>query len=108
VLKPSLLHSGWGVLLGWHPAVSPRLWRDRLADAMTGSWVLQRRVRPVPELFPDDEGELIPWIVAWGVFTGVNGYSGMFARAATVTSDNSVIGVDTGASGGCCLFGPAG
>ena len=107
VLKPSLLHSGWDVVLGWHPTTSPRLWRDRLAAAVTGSYVLQRRVRPVPELFPDDAGELIPWIVGWGVFTGVNGYSGVLARAATVASDLAVIGVDTGAYAGTCLFAPA-
>lgn len=107
VLKPSLLHSGWGVVLGWHPTTSPRLWRDRLAEAMTGSYVLQRRVRPAPEMFPGEAGELVPWIVTWGVFTGVNGYSGVLARAATVASDLAVIGMDTGASAGCCLLAPA-
>jgi hypothetical protein len=107
VLKPALLHSGDGVLLGWHPGTTPRMWRDRLAGAAAGSAVLQRRVRVVPELFPGDAGELVPWIVTWGVFTGVNGYSGVLARAATVASDVAVIGVDTGASAGGCLAAPA-
>lgn len=107
VLKPGLLHSGEGVLLGWHPGTSPRLWRDRLAAALDGPYVLQRRIRPEPELFPDENGELVPWIVTWGVFTGVNGFAGVLARATTVDSDMTVINVNKGASVGCCLIGSA-
>jgi hypothetical protein len=103
VLKPVLLHSGEGVLLGWHPATSPQLWRQRLREAVSSPHVIQRRIRPVPELFPGDDGELVPWIVTWGVFTGVGGYGGVLARGATVASDMGVINVDTGASVGCCL-----
>jgi hypothetical protein len=103
VLKPVLLHSGRGVLPGWHPGTSPQLWRQRLTEALSGSYVLQRRIRPVPELFPDDDGELAGWIVTWGVFTGVRGYAGVQARAVTVDSNIGVINVDTGASVGSCL-----
>jgi hypothetical protein len=103
VLKPALLHSGAGVLLGWHPDTSPRLWRERLAAAIDGPNVLQRRIRPEPELFPGDDGEPVPWVVTWGVFTGVNGYAGVLARAATMASNLTVINVDRGASVGCCL-----
>jgi hypothetical protein len=103
VLKPVLLHSGKGVLLGWHPGTSPRLWRQQLAEALGSPYVVQRRIRPVPELFPGDDGELAGWIVTWGVFTGVRGYAGAYARAATVDSSMAVINVDTGASVGCCL-----
>lgn len=103
VLKPVLLHSGDGVLPGWHPDLSPRLWQQRLSEAVGSPHVIQRRIRPVPELFPGDDGELVPWIVTWGVFTGVGGYGGVLARAATVASNPGVINVDTGASVGCCL-----
>jgi hypothetical protein len=103
VLKPVMLHSGTGVLLGWHPGTSPQLWRQRLSAAVSSPHVIQRRIRPVPELFPGTDGELVPWVVTWGVFTGVNGYAGVLARGATVESNLEVINVDTGASVGCCL-----
>jgi len=103
ILKPAMLHSGQGVLPGWHPATSRRLWRDRLAAAATGGYVIQRRIRPVPELFPDDHGDLVPWVVAWGAFTLASGYGGMFCRAHPADSPSAVISVETGASVGCCL-----
>lgn len=103
VLKPSLRHSGEGVVLGWHSETSARLWRDRLDAAVDGPYVLQRRIRPVPEQFPGDDGELVPWIVVWGVFTGVSGYGGMYIRGVTVDSNMAVINFDIGASAGCCL-----
>jgi hypothetical protein len=103
VLKPTMLASGKGVLLGWHRDTTPQLWRDRLTTALDGPYVIQRRIRPVPELFPDDYGELVPWIVAWGVFTVVNGYGGILTRGHPVGSDIAVISVLTGASAGCCL-----
>jgi hypothetical protein len=103
VLKPVLLHSGDGVLPGWQPGLGPRRWQQRLSEAVASPHVIQRRIRPVPELFPGDDGELVPWIVTWGVFTGVGGYGGVLARAATVASNTGVINVDTGASVGCCL-----
>jgi hypothetical protein len=102
-LKPTLLHGGDGVLLGWHDDTTPELWRERLTAAVDGPYVLQRRIRPVPELFPSDNGEPVPWIVACGVFSVVSGYGGVFARATTVESNNGVVNIDTGASIGCCL-----
>jgi hypothetical protein len=65
--------------------------------------VLQRRIRPVPELFPGERGELVPWIVCWGAFTTAEGYGGIFARATTVESNVEVINLDTGAYVGSCL-----
>jgi hypothetical protein len=105
ILKPAMLHSGQGVLPGWDPATSPRLWRDRLsaAAAADGGYVIQRRIRPVPELFPDENGDLAPWIVAWGAFTLASGYGGMFCRAHQADAGTDVISVETGASVGCCL-----
>src|ERR1017187_1286471 len=94
-----MLHSGQGVLPGWHPGTSPRLWRQRLAAASTGGYVIQRRIRPVPGLVPDGFCE----VVAWGVFTLASGYGGVFCRAHLADSGTAVISVETGASVGCCL-----
>ncbi len=102
-LKPTLMHGGHGVLLGWRTDVTPRMWEEQVRAAMDGPYVIQRRVEPVPELFTDDDGELIPWIVAWGAFTVASGYGGVFARASTVESNVEVIAVSTGASVGSCL-----
>lgn len=102
-LKPTLLHGGHGVLLGWQETTSPRLWHERLTEAMGGPYVIQRRIRPVPELFADDDGEPVPWIPVWGVFTVVNGYGGAFIRATRADSDIAVINMGSGAFAGCCL-----
>lgn len=56
VLKPTLLDGGAGVLPGWHPDTSAQLWRDRLISAMRGPWVIQRRIRPAPEMCPGERG----------------------------------------------------
>lgn len=105
-LKPTLLHGGKGVLLGWREDVTPQVWAEQVRAALDGPYVIQRRVEPVPELFTADDGELVPWIVAWGAFTVASGYGGIFARAATVDSNVEVIGVGTGASVGSCLHAP--
>ncbi|MBT2396903.1 hypothetical protein [Streptomyces sp. ISL-100] len=102
-LKPTLLHGGHGVLLGWSDDVSPELWREQLTGALDGPYVIQRRVVPEPELFPDAEGQLRQWTVAWGVFTVVNGYGGAMARATTVESGEGVVNVANGAHAGAVL-----
>lgn len=102
-LKPTLLHGGEGVLLGWREDTSAELWEERVRAALDGPYVIQRRIRPVPELFPVDGGDPVPWIVNWGVFTVVNGFGGVFARAATVESRLEVINLFAGAYAGCCL-----
>ncbi|GAA1552534.1 hypothetical protein GCM10009789_02650 [Kribbella sancticallisti] len=103
VLKPTSRHAGEGVLLGWRDDTGAELWEERAREALDGPWVVQRRIRPVPELFPMPDGDPEPWIVNWGVFTVVNGYGGVFARALSVESDLEVVGLVTGASVGCCL-----
>lgn len=102
-VKPTLMHGGQGVLLGWSDDTSPDSWQEQVRAAMDGPYVIQRRIRPVPELFPDDNGGATPWIVTWGAFTVVNGYGGIFARASTVESNVEVINLGTGASVGSCL-----
>jgi hypothetical protein len=95
-LKPTLLHGGNGVLLGWHSGTSPQLWEERVRAALDGPYVIQRRIRPVPELFPGEDGELTPWIVAWSAFTMLGRYGGVFARATSVESNVEVINVLAG------------
>jgi hypothetical protein len=103
VLKPSLQWGGQGVLPGWQAGTSPETWRAQLVSASGGPYVLQRRIQPLPELFPGEDHEPVPWIVAWGVFTGEDGYAGIITRAATVSSGLSVLNLSSGALLGCCL-----
>jgi len=102
-IKPTLLHGGNGVLLGWHADTTEGVWRQQLTEALDGPYVVQRRIRPVLELFPGSDGTPVPWIVAWGVFTVFNGYGGVFARANTVDSGVGVINLGSGSSVGCAL-----
>jgi hypothetical protein len=81
VLKPSLLHGGIGVVAGWDPDTTEQVWRDALARAMGGPFVLQRRVRVTPEMCPGEDGEPVAWEATWGVFPGEAGFGGVWARA---------------------------
>lgn len=102
-IKPTLLHGGHGVLLGWHPETTADMWREQLTAAMNGPYILQQRIRPTVELFPGPDGTPTPWITAWGVFTVHNGYGGVFARANSVESGVAVINLGSGSSVGCAL-----
>jgi hypothetical protein len=104
VLKPALRYGGQDVLPGWDAQASPQRWREQLGTAVNGPFVLQRRIRPVPELFPGTNGEQVPWIVAWGLYTGVRGFCGIISRAGTVSSGLTVLNVSAGAHIGCCLY----
>ncbi len=104
VLKPNLRYGGQDVLPGWQAQTTPQLWRDQLSQAMNGPFVLQRRIEPEPELFPGADGEPVPWIVAWGVYTGTSGFGGIITRAGTVASGLAVLNVSSGAHIGCCLY----
>jgi hypothetical protein len=106
LLKPAMMHGGLGIVAGWQPGLSAQTWRDGLVSAMGGPYVIQRRVRPVPELFPGAGGELVPWAVTWGVFTFPSGYGGVFARAFPVDSQYTIALAGTGLSVGGCLVGP--
>jgi len=102
-LKPTSLHGGEGVLLGWRPEVDRETWEERVRAAVDGPYVVQRRIRPVPELFPSDEGDPTPWLVTWGVFSMVEGYTGVYARAMPVESDVEVVTFRAGAYSTGCL-----
>lgn len=99
VLKPTLMHGGSGVTLGWlrHPAE----WTRLLHAAVNGPYVLQRRIRPAPELVPTTAG-MVPMLFIWGVFTMPNGYGGAYVRG-TATLDGSVLNRAAGADMGCCF-----
>ena len=121
VLKPTLRYGGQDVLPGWQHQTSPGLWRDQLIKAQDGPFVIQRRIRPVPELFPGErerpreggaaeggaaEGgaQTVPWIIAWGVYTGASGFGGIITRGGSVASGLAVLNVSSGAHVGCCLW----
>jgi len=102
-LKPTSRHGGHGVLLGWRPDVTAAAWEEQVRAALDGRYVIQRRIRPVPELFPTDAGDPTPWIVSWGVITLRSGYGGVYARASSVESDVEILSLGTGAYSGSCL-----
>jgi len=103
VLKPAGGCAGEGVVLGWDPATTPDLWRKQLARATQDPYVLQRRIRSVPELFPGDAGGLVPWNLTWAVFRSVGGYGGVFIRALAADAGTELINRMSGTSVGCCL-----
>ncbi|MFC5180686.1 hypothetical protein [Actinomadura harenae] len=102
-LKPTQLHGGHGVVLGWLPEVTPEDWHAQLTAAVDGPYVLQRRVVPVPELFQTDADDPQPWMVSWGIFTVASGYGGGFTRATTISSGTELISLTNGAAVGTVL-----
>jgi len=100
VLKPSMGREGIGVVLGWEH--SPDRWLALITSVSSPWYVIQKRVRPEQELFPDRDGDLIPWIPVWGLFTGSPGYGGIYVRAATDTGAGT-INQALGAFVGSCL-----
>ncbi|HEY6275259.1 MAG TPA: hypothetical protein VIX86_02905 [Streptosporangiaceae bacterium] len=103
VLKPTALHSGAGVIQGWLTGEDE--WRDWLAAAMNGPFVLQRRIRPVAELFPAADGPE-PWVLWWGAFLGAPGYGGAIVRGST-DPDAGIKSMPHGSTGTCCFHQPA-
>jgi len=99
ILKPTLLHAGMGVVPGW--MVDADEWRRQVNAAMDGPFVLQRRIRPVPEQFPSEQG-LQPWVLTWGAFLAASGYAGQFVRGTT-EPDGGVVNMATGATATSCF-----
>jgi hypothetical protein len=106
-LKPTLLHGGSGVLLGWRADTTPRMWEEQVRAALDGPYVVQRRIEPVLELCPGEDPEPEPWIISWGAFTMSSGFAGVFARGSSVESDVEVINIGTGAYSGSALYAGA-
>jgi hypothetical protein len=101
VLKPGHLWGGVGVVPGW--TVGEREWRAAIDEAWDRPFVVQRRVVPTPEPFPDlDTGELEPWLVLFGVFVVDRDYGGCFIRCSR-NLDVGVVAFEFGAWVGTCF-----
>jgi hypothetical protein len=100
VLKPTLMHGGLGVVLGW--TVQDAEWDRQLAAATDGPYVLQRRIGGAPEPVPDPAGSTVPTLMNWGVFTVEGGYGGAIVRGATELG-GSVMNSAAGAALTCCF-----
>lgn len=95
VIKPGYLYGGEGVVTGW--TVDDERWRAALDRAWNGPFVVQRRVVPLPEPFADfDSGELVPWLVLWGVFVLDGRYAGCYQRFDP-SLDAGVVSLHSGA-----------
>jgi hypothetical protein len=99
VLKPTALHGGDGVLLGW--LTDDETWAAKVREAMDNPWVLQRRIRPVPEVFPTDDGSE-EWLLTWGAFLVADGLGGFLIRGSQEL-DGGVVNMATGATATCCF-----
>ncbi|GIG56501.1 hypothetical protein Lfu02_08730 [Longispora fulva] len=103
VLKPVLLHSGHGVILGVD--TDPDVWAERVASSMDGGAVLQRRLRPVPEPVLTADGEVVPYTINYGVFrmpSAPEGYGGTALRVAPEAKNIGVLSIYADPS---CLLG---
>jgi hypothetical protein len=63
--------------------------------------VLQRRIRPLAEPFPAENGQQ-PWVLWWGVFLGTAGYGGAIVRGST-DPDAGIKSMPHGSTGTCCF-----
>ncbi|MFV2120412.1 hypothetical protein ACE14D_19025 [Streptomyces sp. Act-28] len=107
ILKPTLLHGGSGITAGWEADAAA--WEREVASAMDGPFVLQRRVRPAAEPFPDGAGGVRELFLNWGVYVGArgvgdDGYAGGFVRGSTDPAVG-VVSVGGGAAVGCVFHG---
>jgi hypothetical protein len=97
VLKATMAHGGEGVILGWQEGQSREEWAEAVRNAVDRPFVLQRRVRPLPELFADEAGVLAEWIPVWGVFTTATVSGGVVIRAVRCDTGSGVINLSNGA-----------
>ncbi|GAB7184438.1 hypothetical protein ATKI12_4269 [Kitasatospora sp. Ki12] len=102
VLKPTVLHGGSGVVLGGD--VTEESWAAHLDAALGKPYIVQRRICPVTELFPDENGQLQPWLPVWGVFTMARGFAGIMARATPLEANVGVVNITNGAHAGTGLY----
>lgn len=104
ILKPVGGYGARGVTPGW--AVERATWRAAVSKAIGQGWILQERVRSVPELVPmltADGIELREVDLNWGAFLVGDRYNGMMIRAVP-SLDQRVISTSTGALIGGCFF----
>ncbi|MFF1909363.1 hypothetical protein [Kitasatospora sp. NPDC058218] len=107
ILKPTLLHGGNGITAGWE--VDAVAWENRVTSALNGPFVLQHRVRPAAEPFPDGVGGLQELFLNWGLYVGArgvddDGYAGGFVRASADAAVG-VVSMGSGATVGCVFHG---
>jgi hypothetical protein len=106
VLKPTLMHGGLGVVLGWQATGED--WSAAVRKATGGPYVLQRRIRATPEDFPAADGSAPGaterQLINWMVFSMGAGFGGGIVRASTDLS-GSVLNSAGGATLGCCFAG---
>lgn len=102
VLKPASGYAARGVLAGW--SASRQQWERQVDRVRRAPWVLQQRVRTVPERVPvlaGDRVAAVPMDVNWGVFLAGDRFDGAMVRAVP-TRDARLITTTTDASiGGC-------
>lgn len=107
ILKPTLLHGGNGITAGWEVAAGQ--WERAVSSSMNGPFVLQRRVRPAAEPFPDTVGGVQDLFLIWGLYLGArgagdDGYAGGFVRASADPAVG-VVSMGSGADVGCVFHG---
>ncbi len=103
LLKPAVGHGTIGVVAGW--SVTPEQWRQQIDRAMGGRFIVQRRVRPAPELMPvvSDGGVVLEnYAVNWGIFIQNSSYAGGMLRALPA-SGAAIISLGAGGAVGCCF-----
>jgi len=101
ILKPVLLHGGYGVTPGWQ--ADPAEWRSLLTEAMDKDFVIQQRLYPYTEPFPKADGEgFEDWVVLWGAYLGARGYAGQLVRG-TPNAEAGVLNIASGAMATCCF-----
>ena len=104
ILKPVGGYGARGIVPGWTSDAAT--WRAAVANATSGPWILQERIRPLPELVPaltGDEIGLREVDVNWGAFTVAGRYGGMMIRAVP-SLGQALISTSTGALIGACFF----
>ncbi|GAA2577018.1 hypothetical protein GCM10010399_03380 [Dactylosporangium fulvum] len=89
ILKPSLGHSGAGIIAGWR--VSDTVWKEALTDLVGSGYVVQQRVSPRPETMIDpDTGQPEVWHTTWSSFVMPDGFAGTSARTLMLDNDSQL------------------
>jgi hypothetical protein len=104
ILKPVGGYGARGIVAGW--TAGDAAWDAAVAAATGRPWILQERIRPLPEVVPvlsGDGAALCEVDVNWGAFTVGGRYSGMMIRAVP-SHGPALISTSSGALIGACFF----
>lgn len=106
ILKPTNQHGGSGIVPGW--TVGDEEWGVAVDAGTDRGYVLQQRVRPMPEPFIGTAGREDLYL-NWGVFlvdpevAGTpDGFGGCMVRGTT-DPEVGIVSMGTGARVGCCF-----